>query len=63
MLTHYLETGEIKQETLRTAIAKRKVFPVLFGSALKMDGVEELLESMDLWMTSKAYRLECNGRD
>ncbi|MDD6192619.1 MAG: TetM/TetW/TetO/TetS family tetracycline resistance ribosomal protection protein [Lachnospiraceae bacterium] len=62
MLTHYLETGEIKQETLRTAIAKRKVFPVLFGSALKMDGVEELLESMDLWMTSKAYPEEFGAR-
>ena len=39
----YLENGTISEEEIISAIAEGKVFPCYFGSALKTDGVEELL--------------------
>ena len=46
MLEEYLETGSIEQETLRRVIAGRKVFPCWFGSALKAEGITELLDGI-----------------
>lgn len=43
LLDHFLDTGCLNRECLREKVAERKVFPVLFGSALKLLGVEELL--------------------
>ncbi|MBE7055681.1 MAG: TetM/TetW/TetO/TetS family tetracycline resistance ribosomal protection protein, partial [Ruminococcaceae bacterium] len=39
----YLENGTISDDEIISSIAERKVFPCYFGSALKTDGVEELL--------------------
>lgn len=46
MLEEYLENGTIRKETLQRVIAKRKVFPCWFGSALKAEGVEKLLDGI-----------------
>lgn len=46
MLEEYLAEGKIKRETVRKAIAARKVFPCWFGSALKAEGIEELLSGL-----------------
>ena len=46
VLEQYLETGEIEKDTLKQLIKKRKVFPCYFGSALKVQGVEEFLEGI-----------------
>ena len=43
LLNKYLETGELSCEEIRGAISDRMIFPVYFGSALKNEGVEELL--------------------
>ncbi len=43
LLESYLETGEIEEETVRILVRERKLFPCCFGSALKMQGVEEFL--------------------
>lgn len=43
VLESYLENGEVDDETICTLIQKRKVFPCYFGSALKVQGVEEFL--------------------
>ena len=40
------EGGEIPQELLQNAFMNRQFFPVLFGSALKNQGVEELMNLM-----------------
>lgn len=46
-MEQYLETGELKEETVAEMIAKRKVFPCYFGAALKNEGVRELLEGIE----------------
>ena len=43
LLARYLEDGEVPEEELRTLAAKRKLFPCWFGSALRLEGVEEFL--------------------
>ena len=42
-LEHFLETGEVAEETIRQLVCGRRLFPCCFGSALKLEGVEELL--------------------
>ncbi|MGN1224235.1 MAG: NYN domain-containing protein [Ruminococcus sp.] len=46
-LQQYLDSGSISKETLRTAIAKRELFPCCFGSALKQQGVERFLSLLE----------------
>ena len=46
LLERYLETGEVLEEDLTNLIRRRKLFPCLFGSALKLEGVEALLEAL-----------------
>jgi ribosomal protection tetracycline resistance protein len=40
----YTEKNELPDEAVRSAFAKRLFFPVLYGSALKDEGVDELME-------------------
>jgi len=47
VLERYLEQGEVGDEDIRQMIEKRKVFPCYFGSALKLEGVEELLNGIE----------------
>ncbi len=42
-LAEFLEEGTLSGDTLRALIVQRKLFPCCFGSALKLEGVEELL--------------------
>lgn len=46
MMESYLESGKIGDELIRKAIRTRNVFPCYFGSALYMEGVEELLNGI-----------------
>lgn len=45
-LEEFLETGELSDATTRRLFAERHVFPCLFGSALKNEGVAELLDAI-----------------
>ena len=58
LLENYLETGEVTEGNLRGLIARRKLFPCCFGSALKLQGVEELLELLDIYAPEKTYPAE-----
>ena len=58
LLENYLETGEVTEGNIRGLIAKRKLFPCCFGSALKLQGVEELLELLDAYAPQTEYTLE-----
>ena len=42
----YLDSGTLSDETLRDLIASRRLFPCFFGSALKLQGVDELLDGL-----------------
>ena len=55
LLEKYLETGEVSEEELASLIADRKVFPCYFGSALKMNGVENLIRGMDRYTRCPEY--------
>lgn len=47
MLEKYLEGETISQEEIVEMIRNRKVFPCYFGSALKLQGVEEFLDGFE----------------
>ena len=49
LLETYLETGEVTEGNLRGLIAGRKVFPCCFGSALKLQGIDEFLDVLDTY--------------
>lgn len=46
LLEEFLETGSIGKEEIAELVAERKLFPCFFGSALKVEGVEELLRGL-----------------
>ncbi len=58
----YLETGQVKDTEIRRLIRERKVVPCYFGSALKLTGVEELMEGLRLYMEPKRYPEEFGAR-
>ena len=47
MLEQFLESGNVDKKSVCKAISKRKVFPVYFGSALKIQGVDEFINGLD----------------
>ena len=49
LLETYLETGEVTQGNLAGLIAGRKLFPCCFGSALKLTGIDEFLDTLDAY--------------
>lgn len=42
----YLENGEVPRELITAMVTRRQVFPCLFGSALKLQSVDELLAAL-----------------
>ena len=46
-MEEFLESGTLSNRRISELIKERAVFPVLFGSALKLQGVEELLKTLD----------------
>lgn len=62
VLEHYLESGEIQKEEIINLIAKRKVFLCYFGSALKIQGVEEFLKGIETFTKKCAYPEEFGAR-
>lgn len=55
MMEDYLETGQISESGIIAAIEKRKAFPVFFGSALRDQGVEELLKAIETYGPRPSY--------
>lgn len=56
MLEEYSDRGEISSQAISRAIAMRELFPVYFGSALKNDGVEAMLQALASYTLSPRYR-------
>lgn len=55
LLNSFLTDGRISQGQLREKIAERKVFPCLFGSALRLQGIEVLLSAIEAYAPEKTY--------
>ncbi|MEL1134446.1 translation factor GTPase family protein [Desulfitobacterium sp. THU1] len=62
MLEDYLETGKIAVAQIQRAILKRKVFPCFFGSALKLGGVEQLLQGITHYSVVPDYPQEFGAK-
>ncbi len=60
LLDKFLEEGSIEQKDICRVIAERKVFPCYFGSALKLQGIEEFLHGMETY-TSMPEHVEDFG--
>lgn len=61
-LEEYLETGAVSDGLVRSMISGREMFPCFFGSALKLDGVEEFLKGMEWCMETPKYPEEFGAR-
>lgn len=62
LLDTYLDSGMVETEDIIEAILDRKIFPCFWGSALKLSGVQELLDAMNAYMVMPAYNTEFGGR-
>lgn len=51
----YLESGTIPDETIQEMIADRALFPCFFGSALKMDGIDEFVAGFERYVREPEY--------
>ena len=51
----YLDTETVPEETIRTMIANRRLFPCYFGSALKMDGIEQFVTGFERFTQEPQY--------
>ena len=61
-LEQYLDTGALPDETVRALIRGRKLFPCLFGSGLKLTGVDELLAALTRYAAPPDYPSEFGAR-
>lgn len=55
LLDKYINYGIIDEKDITKLIIKRKAFPCYFGSALKIDGVEEFLNGLYRYTRCKNY--------
>ena len=55
VLESYMDSGKIETEDIKSLIRQRKCFPVLFGSGLKLDGVDRLIEFIEKYTEEPAY--------
>ena len=55
LLDQFLDQGYIDQDLIADAIGSRKLFPVIFGSALKDEGVDLLLDILATYVREPAY--------
>ena len=60
LLETYLETGTLTEGNLRGLVEHRRLFPCVFGSALKLEGVEDLLAALEAY-APRPQRQECFG--
>ena len=70
MMDEYLEKGEISDTNMINAIAERRLIPVCFGSALKLEGIENLLDCVARYIPlpeeqsdfgAKVYKISDDG--
>ena len=61
-LDEYLEAGSLSPATLARLTASRRIFPVLFGSALRNEGVTELLDALATLMPKRSWPAEFAAR-
>jgi small GTP-binding protein len=62
ILETYLETGQVETAQIKKAVMERKVFPCFFGSALKLVGVEQLMQGLVTYALIPSYPAEFGAK-
>ena len=62
LLEQYMETGEINTDEIKAQIAARRIFPCYFGSALRLEGIENLLEGLKQYTRELVYPEEFGAK-
>lgn len=62
LLEHFLNTGVLDDALAADAVAKRELFPCLFGSARQLDGIDELLQALERLAPVPVYPTELSAR-
>ena len=62
VLEKYVETGTLDENDIVRLVAERKIFPCYFGSALKVDGVQEFLDGIKRYAAQDAGQMQ-NRKD
>ncbi len=62
VLEMYMESGEISDETIADLVYERKLFPCYFGSALKNEGIDKLLDGISSYSFEPVYHEEFGAK-
>lgn len=62
LLEKYLNGEKIADSDIQDLIAQRKIYPVYFGSALKLTRITEFLAGFDKWTKEKEYASDFSAR-
>ena len=62
LLERYLAGGAVEADDIASLIAARRVFPCYFGAALKLEGVQELLDGIGAYTRAPQYEAAFGAR-
>ena len=62
VLERYLDTGTITDDDITDMIRRRKLFPCFFGSALKVEGVDDFLDALARYAPVPDYPADFGAR-
>lgn len=62
LLDSFLENGLLSQREISSAIMERRIFPCYFGSARKTEGVDKLLEGLEMYAEKEPASDEFGAR-
>lgn len=62
LMETYLDTGHIDIGMIKKAIKERKIFPCFYGSALKLEGIEQLMQGIAKYTSTTCYSDEFGAK-
>ena len=62
LLENYLQTGVVSDGNIRSLVEARRLFPLCFGSGLKLEGVDRLLDGLDRFAPRPVWPAEFGAR-
>lgn len=62
LMEEYMQSDSISTENIRAAVSRRTIIPCYFGSALKLDGVDNLIQGIIDYTDEKTYPDEFGAR-
>ena len=62
IMKEFLENGKVSTHSVAYAVKQRHIFPCCFGSALKLDGIDVLLNILDNYTEQPDYTNEFSAK-